>query len=179
MSGLIERDTLRQLIAEVEGRAPLAASYDHGSQHWRAVATAGAAIAEATGGADPDVLFFFGLFHDSQRVSEGDDPEHGRRGGELAAELMPELGLLSDEQLGVLRVACELHTDADPTDDATLGACWDSDRINLWRVGTEPRASFLSTDEAKRRIEWARDLHARNTPWEEVLDLYDALRVPD
>ena len=172
----MKRAELLELIGEVEGRAPLASSRDHGEQHWRGVAVAGAALAEATG-ADPDVLFLFALFHDSQRENDYTDPQHGLRGANLALEVLPRYGILEDDALKVLWEACEQHTRALPTTDLTLGACWDSDRLNLWRVDTIPEERFLSTDEAKRRIHWAEDLHERNTPWEEILDMYDALRA--
>jgi len=44
--------------------------------------------------ADPDVVFCFALFHDSMRFNEFDDPEHGRRGGELAGVCW-RIGLIS------------------------------------------------------------------------------------
>ena len=175
----IDRATWLELIREVESRAPLASSRDHGVQHWRGVATAGAVLAEAVSDADPDVLFLFALFHDSQRENDYTDPQHGRRGADLALEILPRYEILADEDLKVLWDACEQHTRALPTDDPTLGTCWDSDRLNLWRFDTIPEARFLSTDEAKRRIEWAEDLHERNTPWEEILDMYEALRDPN
>jgi hypothetical protein len=41
------------------------------------------------------------------------------------------------------------HTAVKTTNNPTIGLCWDADRLNLWRIGIEPRPSFLSTAAAK------------------------------
>jgi uncharacterized protein len=63
-----------------------------------------------------------------------------------------------------------LHTEASPTDEPTLGVCWDADRLNLWRVGKEPLPQYLSTPRAKNpeTIEWARRLQVQDFPWGSV-----------
>ena len=33
--------------------------------------------------------------------------------------------------------------------DPTIGACWDADRLNLWRVGVAPARGMLSTAAAR------------------------------
>ena len=38
-------------------------------------------------GADREVVLLFALFHDSMRLNDGHDPEHGKRGSALAREL--------------------------------------------------------------------------------------------
>lgn len=42
------------------------------------------------------------------------------------------------------------------SDDPTVAACWDSDRLDLGRVGIIPEARLLSTERAKRPtvIDW-------------------------
>ena len=171
-------DELERLIGEVEASAPLVESYDHGSHHWRLVGWVGSELLPTVSDADPLVVFLFALFHDSQRENEWDDPEHGQRGAELARRLIPKwLPTTSADQLDVLYEACALHTEAGPTDDPTLGTCWDSDRLNLWRVGTEPSPRYLSTKEAKRpeRIEWANDLQSKDFEWKEISKAYEKL----
>lgn len=132
------------LIAAVVAGSPNAGSMWHGENHWRGVAAAGARVLEAGCPADPAVLFAFALLHDSQRHAEGRDREHGQR----AADLVPRLGgahSLDDSQLAVLQRALVDHDRGLTSDDLTIGACWDSDRLTLGRVGVTPRAELLST----------------------------------
>lgn len=176
--GIGESDFL-YLASEVESRARLASSPEHGARHWRLVAWTGAELLETMPAADTLVVLLFGLFHDSQRESEYTDPDHGARGAALAAELVPAyLPDFDPSRLTALTDACELHTAAGPTNEPTLGTCWDSDRLNLWRVGIEPSPLYLSTDEAKRtdRIEWAYRLQDGDFMWGEILTRYQAIR---
>ena len=41
------------------------------------------------------------------------------------------------------------HTDAEHSDDVTIGTCWDADRLDLGRVGIIPDEAFMSTDFGK------------------------------
>lgn len=164
-----------ELVSVVESRARLAGSPDHGAHHWRLVAWTGAQLLETMPDADHLVVLLFALFHDSQRENEYDDPDHGARGATLASELVPMyVPELAQERLELLVKACQLHTTAGPTTEPTLGICWDSDRLNLWRVGTEPSPSYLSTTEAKdaQRIQWAYDLQNMDFTWSEIFTCY-------
>lgn len=121
-------------------------------------------------------MFLFALFHDSMRLDDGHDSEHGRRGWELAARLRDEgLYRLSDTRMEVLEVACTLHDEGGVSSDPRLGACWDADRLNLWRVGVRPNTLLLSTSAAKRaeRIAWAKDLQKRFSSWQLLLPRFD------
>jgi hypothetical protein len=51
---------------------------------WRLVAWTGYHLLEQVTAVDPLVVLLFGLFHDSQRKTEYDDPDHGRRAGKLS-----------------------------------------------------------------------------------------------
>lgn len=173
---MIERDAFLELVRTVEQRAPLVDSADHGAHHWRLVAVSGSELLPTVPQADPVVVLLFALFHDSQRETDYVDPEHGPRGARLARELIPTaLPKVDRDRLEVLCKACDLHTTAPPTDEPTLGTCWDSDRLNLWRVGIEPSPLYLSGDEAKRpeRIAWAEELQERDYGWPEILEMYD------
>jgi len=157
------------LVDEVQRQAPLVASADHGDHHWRLVAWVGAELLEEIGGGDPVVVLLFALFHDSQRESEYNDPEHAPRGAALANRLLNERGL-DMATIDKVDVACSLHTEADPTTDLTLGICWDSDRLNLWRVGIEPNPAYLSTSAARKpqRIGWAETIQDEEPTWAEI-----------
>lgn len=117
----------------------------HGLSHWERVGRNGLDLAADTEGADVDVVLLFALFHDSMRLNDGHDPEHGHRGGVLARELRKLLPL-GDGQLARLQEACAGHTDGLTSVDPTIGACWDADRLDLPRVGIMPDAALMSTD---------------------------------
>jgi uncharacterized protein len=122
----------------------------HGLAHWERVRENGFALASVTDGADAQVVLFFALFHDSMRLNDGHDPDHGRRGSALARELADILPL-EPWQLDRLIAACHGHTDGSVSDDPTVGACWDADRLDLPRVGIRPEARLLSTAAARAR----------------------------
>ena len=63
---------------------------------------------------------------------------------------------LNDDDFSLLITACSLHTSARTHDDITVQACFDSDRLDLGRVGTMPDAKYLSTSVAKMQdtIDW-------------------------
>lgn len=127
---------------------------DHGVVHWARVLENGQRLAQATG-ADWEVVALFAVFHDARRVNEYRDDEHGLRGGELARSLRGELVHLDAARFELLYEACRLHTDGHTTDDRTLSACWDADRLDLGRVGTTPDPRRLGTRAARELLPWA------------------------
>ncbi len=156
MTGRSHRDILRAI------RRQYALDWHgiHGVDHWNRVLENGLRLAGETG-ARVAVVRLFALFHDSRRLNDGHDPEHGRRGAELAASLRGKLFDLSDEDFALLAFACEHHTDGFTEGDITVQTCWDVDRLDLGRVGIKPDPRKLCTEIAKRSaiIEWA---HARS-----------------
>ena len=90
----------------------------------------------------------FAIFHDCRRVHECDDPGHGLRGGERARELRDRLPL-DDDAFETLFQACAGHTERRFSHDPTIATCWDSDRLDLDRVGMLPSEDYLSTKPAK------------------------------
>jgi len=126
----------------------------HGIVHWARVYENGMRIARENGG-DIEVVSVFALFHDSRRVNEHRDDDHGLRGAELARTLRGTLVHLDDEQFEMLFEACRLHTEGTTTEDPTIQACWDADRLDLGRVGITPRAERLCSDYARQLIAWA------------------------
>jgi uncharacterized protein len=122
----------------------------HGLTHWRRVEKLGLMLAEKTG-ADRHVISLFAFLHDSQRVNELMDSQHGRRAAEWIETLFKdgELGC-SEMQLGQLIDACRYHNDPiAKSEDITVQTCWDADRLDLWRVGQIPDPSFLCTEAAR------------------------------
>jgi uncharacterized protein len=124
----------------------------HGPRHWMRVSQVGLQLAQACG-ADAEVVHMFALFHDSRRENEDCDPDHGRRGAELARSMLDtHLLHLNRAQFELLRYACVHHTDGTTSTDPTIGCCWDADRLDLGRVGIEPAARYLSTAAAKAML---------------------------
>ena len=122
----------------------------HGPRHWIKVSRVGLKLAKATLGADREVVHMFALFHDYRRENENWDPDHGRRGAELAGSMrITHLLHLNDAQFALLRYACTHHTDGETTTDPTIGCCWDADRLDLGRVGIDPDEEYLSTEAGK------------------------------
>mgnify|MGYP002623859301 CR=1 FL=1 len=122
----------------------------HGPDHWRRVERNGVELAEAAG-ADVDVVRLFAVFHDSCRENEGFDPEHGERATILVLAMHGDLFQLHENQLEQLCEACSGHHHGGTSDLATVGACWDADRLDLPRVGMAPDEAYMSTEEGRRR----------------------------
>ena len=117
----------------------------HGPAHWLRVMRNGLLLAKRTG-ADQDVVQLFALFHDSCRLNDGHDPQHGARGAELAASLRGSHFELPDAAFALLNHACCWHTEALHHADPTIGTCWDADRLDLGRVGIMPHERYMSTE---------------------------------
>lgn len=134
-----------ELWRHVVSARPLGDAHSvHGPDHWRRVERNGCVLAARTG-ANITVVRLFALFHDCRRKNDGWDPEHGRRGADFAADLRGELFDLADTEFELLRAACIDHTDGHHHADVTIGTCWDSDRLDLGRVGMIPDPQYMST----------------------------------
>jgi uncharacterized protein len=116
----------------------------HGVPHWARVLENGWHLSAVTG-ARIDVVELFAVLHDSCRINEGIDDGHGRRGAELAKKLRGTAFELDEEDFGLLMEACKLHTEGHLDGNITLQTCWDSDRLDLGRVGIIPQTEKLCT----------------------------------
>ena len=139
----------------------------HGEDHWRHVASIGLELAAQTPGCDATVVLLFAVLHDAQRVGDDHDPGHGARGAALARSL--DLGRLgyTAEQLALVEAACRDHTGGGVSADPTIGACWDADRLTLWRVGITPAARYMSTVSGKEAAAAGRRFTGA-TDWSEI-----------
>jgi uncharacterized protein len=65
-------------------------------------------------------------------------------------------------------------------DDPTIGACWDADRLNLWRVGKTPDPRLLSTAAARDPdlIAEAASFHGRRYTWADLFAAFAELPRP-
>jgi uncharacterized protein len=136
---------LEALLDACRSGAALLESDTHGERHWRAVARAALEITREDDAPDPVVLLLFAVLHDCRRELETRDPEHGPRAADVAVELRRRgLFVITDEQFAQLDEACRLHDTGAVSDDPTIGACYDADRLNLTRLGITPDPAFLS-----------------------------------
>lgn len=122
----------------------------HGFNHWCSVATNGLACAENTP-ADKWVILLFSFFHDCCREHDGREPYHGERAAQFIIDNREEFPQLSDIQINKLVMACEGHNLGEISKDITIGCCWDADRLDLIRIGIQPRARFMSSEVGKSK----------------------------
>ena len=128
----------------------------HGAPHWARVRANGLRLAESTG-AKVQVVELFAFLHDSRRLNDNRDPQHGERAAAFAETLVGQFFDLEPDDLNLLQAACRGHSDGHITGDITVLTCWDADRLDLGRVGIKPRAERLCTEAAREpaMLEWA------------------------
>ena len=125
-------------------------SHLHGEGHWHSVTATGLDLAAGEPGVDPELVFLFGLLHDTRRQTDGRDREHGPRAAAFAVELHAAGAFeLDGGRLDLLYHALEQHAFGGVSDDPRVGACWDADRLHLPRVGFEVDPALLSTAAAR------------------------------
>lgn len=132
----------------------------HGVSHWDRVYENGQKL--LTPEVNPLVVGLFAYLHDSCREDDGSDVFHGQRAAEWIETLRDNyLKTLTDEEFLLLQEACRLHTVELKTGYPTIDACFDADRLDLWRVGIAPDPNRLATEKGKEI--------ARNTDYEPLI----------
>ena len=120
----------------------------HGIRHWDRVYENGQKL--LTPDVNPLVVGLFAYLHDSCRMNDGEDLYHGERAADwidtIRGKLLKDV---SDEEIKLLQEACRLHTIEHKTGNPTIDACFDSDRLDLWRVGIIPDPDRLATEKGK------------------------------
>jgi uncharacterized protein len=127
----------------------------HGANHWARVLHHGKNVG-ALRKADLMVVELFGFLHDSCRLNDGRDPQHGARAAEFTHGIHGAYFQLDAKQLDKLCYAMKHHSGGEVSTDATIQTCWDSDRLDLGRVGIYPSPQYLS-QEASLFIDLAHD----------------------
>ena len=123
-------------------------------------------------------VFIFAAVHDTQRLNDGHDPEHGARAATVV-ETELDHGL-DDERLERLLYALRHHsggTGPPQHEDPTIGACWDSDRLTLDRVGIMPDPRYISTPAVRENMPTFNDMaiefsEGEDLSWEEIAAAY-------
>lgn len=124
----------------------------HGYDHWCRVARNASLLMDE--GVNHKVVELFAFFHDIRRLSDGPDPDHGARGADCAIELRERLlSDLTDHEFDQLITACRLHTSTPRTDDPTINACFDADRLDLWRVSMTPDPAQMASPRGRMLAE--------------------------
>lgn len=147
---------LKPLLQQIANQYRLPPDGLHGLSHWGRVLENGLRMTEIEGG-DPVVITLFAIFHDACRHNQSLDPGHGDRGAKLAEALLRDNPDINSSQLSLLTTACSQHTDGQTEGDLSVQICWDSDRLDLARVGIFPEIRFLCTAAAKDEqiLSWA------------------------
>jgi uncharacterized protein len=131
----------------------------HGANHWARVLHHGKRIGLKRN-ADLLVIELFSFLHDSCRWDDGRDPMHGERGAEFAHGINGQFFHLDGAQLDDLCFAIRHHSSGEISTNPTIQTCWDSDRLDLGRVGIFPSPEFIS-DVASEMIDYAYELSRR------------------
>ncbi len=147
---------LKKILERVQNEFVLSLNGIHGVSHWQRVLSNGLRLAESTG-ANTKVVELFAYLHDSKRMNDSLDYEHGRAAGEFIKSLKGSLIIMPDNDFERLVYACEYHSDGLTEADVTVQTCWDADRLDLGRAGIKPESQCLCTPAAKDSsiIEWA------------------------
>ncbi len=119
----------------------------HGFFHWARVIENGLTLCDLNN-ANKNIIIAFGIFHDCKRENDDEDPEHGYRGGQILREYSKFINL-TEEEIEKAAIACEDHTHEQNHNDLDIATCWDSDRLDLFRVGIYPEEEYLNTIEAQ------------------------------
>jgi uncharacterized protein len=122
----------------------------HGLDHWFRVWKNAQLLTGRGSYADLEVVALYALFHDSMRMNDGRDPEHGFRGYKLWERfnrLHDVKQFLTQSQQETLVEACTEHNQGLRSTNSTIAVCWDADRLDLHRKGIWPDARLMSTQE--------------------------------
>ncbi len=140
----------KELFNHLLEQFPLGNSIMHGGKHWLRVLYIGRLLAKETG-ANLNVVELFAVIHDCRRKNENFDLEHGKEAAQYAKEIRGKWFDLSDNEMDMLVEACIYHSDGLIDSNITVQTCWDSDRLELGRVGIKPTPSRLCTEFARRK----------------------------
>ena len=156
LSGMNDSIVTPALIGAIRSQYPLDWRGIHGQGHWERVRRVGLALAAKTG-ADVRVVELFAFLHDSCRLNDGRDPEHGPRAVKFAASLRGAFFDLEDDKFELLCQAMAGHTEGRLDARADVGTCWDADRFDLGRVSISPEPRFFSMPAAREAafFSWA------------------------
>ena len=149
----IKQFKYENLIKQIKNEFKIDYYGDHGINHWRRVYR-NTQLLSSHYKIESEVFELFSLLHDSKREDEFEDKHHGKRASIFVQKLLDENAIsLRDKDADRLIYACANHTYSDKGDplfsDRVVQICFDSDRLDIGRVGFEVDAKYLATDFAK------------------------------
>ena len=123
----------------------------HGLDHWYRVWKNALLLSSGDRSVDMDVVALYALFHDSMRLNDGADIDHGNRAWRLwesyKARNESIVDIFNHRQEELLFEAIVEHSNGLRTTNPTIAICWDADRLDLHRKALWPDARFMSTNE--------------------------------
>ncbi len=137
---------MKKIVKKIKQQLKISPDSIHAESHWKRVAFFGEYIAKKEG-LNTHLIKLFAYFHDSKRHNDSYDPKHGPRAAEYVKTFkLTELGL-NEKEREQLIFACRYHTYEKKTEDRDILACWDSDRLDLPRIGItiDPDRLFTKT----------------------------------
>lgn len=118
----------------------------HGVQHWDRVYANGMMLCKKIENANAMVVGLFAYLHDCCRNNDGNDNQHGFYASRFISMIRDTvLKEVPDEDIILLKKACELHTVTLQTGDPTIDVCFDADRLDLTRCGVVPDPFRMAT----------------------------------
>jgi len=129
----------------------------HGISHWRRVYCNAQKLSRHYS-VESEVFELFSLLHDSKRHDEFEDKHHGKRAAQFVVELLEVASIeLSEKDTQRLIYACANHTYSDKKNplfsDLIVQICFDSDRLDIDRVGYVVDSKYLATEYARSLID--------------------------
>ena len=146
----------RKLLNIVKANFKLDLYGTHGIFHWQRVYKNTQILANYYA-VKSKVFELFALFHDSKRKNEYNDLFHGIRASKFVKNLIEKKEIILDEDdTNRLLYAIANHTISDKKNplfnDLIVQICFDSDRLDLGRVGIKPKEKYMMTDFAKKLV---------------------------
>jgi len=143
----------KNLITKIRTEFKIDYYGDHGINHWQRVYENTQNLASYYN-IESEVFELFALLHDSKRENENIDKYHGKRAAIFIQELLDNNEIsLNSEDAQRLIYACANHTHSDTKDplfsDIIVQICFDSDRLDIGRVGCDIDIKYLATSYAK------------------------------
>jgi uncharacterized protein len=155
----------KALLQRIKDQYQLNLNSDHGIDHWNRVNEISQYLSKETG-ADTTVVSLFAYLHDSKRIDEDYDPEHGVRAALFINELYEEKLLdITLSQFNDLVTACKFHSQIEiKPANITIATCWDADRLDLCRLGATPDPEYLFSNAARKKesLNYSYDLNNTN-----------------
>lgn len=141
-----ERNAVSRLAAR---HSVLDADSVHGPAHWARVERHARELCAALN-VNPRIPVLFALLHDSCRVDDGLDPDHGSRAAAWMRQLIAAGQLsMGAAESATLAHAMDMHSHGTQAGPLIEQICWDADRLDLGRVGITPDPQRLCTAPAK------------------------------